>query len=129
MAKLHAQIRNIGFEQAVNDITDITLKRSVSSSMEETFDEVFGDTKCSIRTIERYSLMGDNRVSMTIVFIQNGDEPIHIMATSTGGGGGPLKLFAWGEASFLDTLKSTLVQSYSDHLVGDMQIKDEAWEE
>ena len=127
MAKLHAQIKNIGFEEAVNDITDKTLKKSISSSLEETFDEIFGETKCSIRTIERYSIMGNNRVSMTIVFMQNGDEPIHIMATSTGGGSDALKLFAWGEAEFLYTLKDTLEQSYSDHLVEDMQIDDDAW--
>ena len=127
MAKLHAQIENIGFEEAVNNITGSTLGKSLSSSLEETFDEVFGETKCSIRTIERYTLMGDNRVSMTIVFVQSGNDPIHIMATSTGGGNGPLKVFAWGEASFLGTLKNTLEESYGDYLVGNMQIEDEAW--
>ena len=40
MAKLHAQIENIGFEEAVNNITGSTLGKSLSSSLEETFDEV-----------------------------------------------------------------------------------------
>jgi len=108
MAKLERTL--IGnFDEWLSKIEHGILDGSISASLEESSDFIVGDARCSIRVFERYSYMGGNRVSLSIVLFKNGDEPIHLTAISTGGSQAVFfKLNTWGEESFLNKLTELL---------------------
>lgn len=108
MAKLERTL-NGNFDEWLNKIEQGILDGSISASLEESSDFRVGDARCSVRVFERYSYMGGNRVSLSIVLFKNGDEPIHLSAISTGGSQAVFfKLNTWGEESFLNKLTELL---------------------
>ena len=111
MAQLIHSLRiGSSFEQAVYDITDRTISKSMSATLEESVDMTVDGVKIAIRTVERYSAMGGNRVGMNIVFSQGQDGILHVAATSAGGGSGLIKFVGWGEEEFLGTLERALAE-------------------
>ena len=110
MAKYEKTVRsNLSFIDYVEEVTNSVLSKSMSATMEEFVDTTVGNAQCSVRTVERYSASGGNRVSMTMVFLKDGEsDDIQVIATSTGGGGGLFKIIPWGENEFLQTLITTL---------------------
>ena len=66
-------------------IEDGILNGSASSTLEDSSNFVSGDARCSVRVFERYSLSGQNRVSLSVTLFQNGNEPIRISAITSGG--------------------------------------------
>ena len=68
-----------------------------------------GTARCSVRVFERYSYVGDNRVSLNVTLFQNGSGPIQLSAIAAGGSQAMLfKINTWGEEAFLDKLKELL---------------------
>ena len=66
-------------------------------------------SRCSVRVFERYSYVGDNRVSLNVTLFQNGSGPIQLSAIAAGGSQAMLfKINTWGEEAFLDKLKELL---------------------
>ena len=68
-----------------------------------------GDARCSVRVFERYSMMGGNRLSLTLTMFQNGDSPIRLSAITAGGSQAVFfKVNTIGEESFLEDIKNLL---------------------
>ena len=96
------------FGSWLNRIEDGIVNGSVSASLEESQDSRMGDIRCSVRVFERYSFMGGNRVSLTVVlFGRDGD----IQLTAIGAGGSQAMFFkinTFGEEAFLDRLREII---------------------
>ena len=108
MAKLEQTI-NGNFGQVLKSIEDGIMSGSVSASLEESSDFCSGDARCSVRVFERYSYAGGNRVSMSVTLFQNGNEPIHLSAITSGGSQAMFfKINTFGEEAFLDKLRELL---------------------
>ena len=77
--------------------------------MEEFSDFESGTARCSVRVFERYSYVGDNRVSLNVTLFQNGSGPIQLSAIAAGGSQAMLfKINTWGEEAFLEKLRELL---------------------
>ncbi len=108
MAKAEKRIDG-NFNEILKKIEDGILSGSISATMEESSDFISGDARCSVRVFERYSYSGGNRVSMNITLFQNGDEPVHLSAITSGGSQAAFfKINTFGEEAFLDKLKEIL---------------------
>ena len=104
MAKLE-RIMNEDFDQLIARVEKGILEGSMSASLEDSSDYTAGDARCSHRVFERYSVLGDNRVSMSIVFFKNGDSPVYLSAITSGGSQAVLfKINTFGEEAFLEKL-------------------------
>ena len=96
------------FDHWVSKIQRGILQQSASASLEDSWDMRQGNSRCAVRVFERYSYTGQNRVSMSVTFFQDGG-PIHLCAITSGGSQAMFfKLNTWGEESFLDTLKALI---------------------
>lgn len=108
MAKLECTVTG-DFQTVLNKIVDGIDNSSFTSSLEDGSDFCSGDTRCSVRVFERYSYMGQNRVSLNLTLFQSGNEPIHLSAITSGGSQAMLfKINTFGEESFLQVLKDIL---------------------
>lgn len=108
MAKLERRV-NGEFDELLRKIVKGIMSGSVSASLEETSDFYSGDARCSVRVFERYSCVGNNRVSLSVTLFQNGDEPIHVSAITAGGSQAMFfKMNTLGEEAFLDKLRELL---------------------
>ena len=102
MAKLE-QVISGDFYEVLGKIERGIVEGSMSASLEEFSDFESGTARCSVRVFERYSYVGDNRVSL------NGSGPIQLSAIAAGGSQAMLfKINTWGEEAFLDKLKELL---------------------
>ena len=103
MAKLE-ETRYEDFDRLLQRLEQGILEGSMSAS-----DFRSGDARCSVRVFERYSYIGNNRVSLTLTLFQNGDEPVRLSAITAGGSQAIFfKINTWGEESFLDKLREIL---------------------
>ncbi|MBO5421783.1 MAG: hypothetical protein J6A67_07560 [Clostridia bacterium] len=108
MAK-YEKIINEDFEQLLKRIENGILGGNVSASLEESSDFCDGYARCSVRVFERYSYVGNNRVSMNITLFQNAGGPVHLSAITSGGSQAMFfKLNTWGEEAFLEKLAELL---------------------
>lgn len=108
MAKLEQTIHG-NFDSTLIKITNGILEGSMSATLEESSDFRSGEARCSVRVFERYSYMGNNRVSLNVTLFQAGDGPIHLSAITSGGSQAMFfKVNTWGEEAFLDKLKEIL---------------------
>ena len=108
MAKLE-QVISGDFYEVLGKIERGIVEGSMSASLEEFSDFESGTARCSVRVFERYSYVGDNRVSLNVTLFQNGSGPIQLSAIAAGGGQAMLfKINTWGEEAFLDKLKELL---------------------
>ena len=109
MAKLERTIHE-DFQGLLLRIEQGILGGSISASKEDGTDFRAGDVRCSVRVYERYSMMGGNRVSMTVTLFQGGaGQPVQLSAITAGGSQGVfVKLVGWGENSFLGKLEQLL---------------------
>lgn len=61
---------------------DGILQGSVSARLEDSSDFSMGDVRCSVRVFERYSVLGGNRLSLSVtLFGKDGD--VHLSASSS----------------------------------------------
>lgn len=108
MAKLEKRV-NGDFDALLAKVVKGIMSGSVSASLEETSDFYSGDARCSVRVFERYSYVGNNRVSLSVTLFQNGDGPIHVSAITSGGSQAVFfKMNTLGEEAFLDKLRELL---------------------
>lgn len=85
------------------------LNGSLSASLENSSDFVSDNARCSVRVFERYSWLGNNRVSMSVTLFQCGDGPIQLSAITSGGSQAIFfKLNTFGEEAFLDKLRELI---------------------
>ena len=108
MAKLE-ETRYEDFDRLLQRLERGILEGSLSASLEDASDFRSGSARCSVRVFERYSYIGNNRVSLTLTLFQNGDEPVRLSAITAGGSQAIFfKINTWGEEAFLDTLRQVL---------------------
>ena len=105
MAKIEAELYG-NFDIILMDLHNTVMRGSTSASLEESSDIVAGSTRCAIRAYERYSFLGNGRVSMNFTLFQT-DGRIFVSAMSTGGS----QAVFFKINSFLDTIRPT-VDSY-----------------
>lgn len=108
MAKIEKIVKG-DFFKILNKIEEEVLDSSISASLEESSDFVSGDAKCSVRVFERYSMTGQNRLSLSVTLFQNKDDEIFITGITSGGSQGVLlKVNRIGENSFLDVFEEII---------------------
>lgn len=108
MAKLERTIYNEDFDQLLERIERGILSGSMSASLEDGSDYALNGARCSVRVFERYSAMGDNRVSLNVTLFQNGDG-IQVSGITSGGSQALFfKMNTFGEEAFLDKLNEIL---------------------
>ncbi len=106
MAKFEKTL-NGDFHKILNEIESGILDSSVSASLEDSSDFESNGARCSVRVFERYSYMGNNRVSMSVTLFQSGSGPIFLSAVTSGGSQAMFfKMNTVGEESFLKKLKN-----------------------
>ncbi len=107
MAKLTRTMTG-DFDRILKDIENGILHGSVSASLEDSWDAVCGGARCSVRVFERYSFLGNNRVSMSVTLFQ-ADGRIQLCAITSGGSQAMFwKVNTMGEESFLEKLADIL---------------------
>ena len=109
MAKYETTVK-ADFDDFIRKIKNRILQQSVSASVEEECREEIGSVKIHIIVFERYSIVGNNRTSLTVTFIGNGDQVKVIGITSGGSQAMLFKINTVGEKSFLQTLQNAVEQ-------------------
>ena len=108
MAKLERTLQG-RFDDILLRIENGILNGSVSASLEDRSDVTSGGARVSVRVFERYSYLGNNRVSLNVTLFQNGDGPIFLSAITSGGSQAVFfKINTFGEEAFLDKLRELL---------------------
>ena len=108
MAKLETTLR-CGFDEALSRIERGILNGSVSASLEDSTDFTDGAARVSVRVFERYSYLGNNRVSLSVTLFQSGGGPVRLSAIASGGSQAVFfKINTFGEEAFLDKLRELL---------------------
>ena len=109
MAILEKTIRNQKFNTLLRKLEQEIPDSSWSADLEAGSDFKEGEARCSVRVFERYSMMGGNRLSLTLTMFQNGDSPIRLSAITAGGSQAVFfKMNTLGEESFLEDVKEFL---------------------
>ena len=107
MAQLEKTIKG-NYSEILHRIETGIPNGSVSANLEGCSDFRIGDIRCSVRVFERYSFMGQNRVSMNVTLF-GCDDTIHISAITSGGSQAIFfKLNTFGEEAFLEKLMELL---------------------
>ena len=108
MAKLERELQG-DFDEILAVIENGILKGSVSASLEDSSDFSSGKCRCAVRVFERYSMLGSNRVSMSVTLFRGEDGIIHLSAITSGGSQAMFfKINTLGEEAFLEKLDSLL---------------------
>ena len=90
-------------DDAVKLIVNRVLKGSVSASLEDESIIEGATSRCHILVFERYSIIGSNRLSLSVTLFQELGESTKITAITSGGSQAMLfKINTFGEESFLD---------------------------
>jgi hypothetical protein len=96
------------FDRLVTKVKDTVMRGSASASFEHGADYRTPTGRCSVMVFERYSWLGNNRVSMSVTLFQSGDR-IELCAITSGGSQGAFfKINTFGEEAFLETLEKEL---------------------
>lgn len=108
MAKLERTLTG-HFDNTLKRIEHGILDGSISASLEDGSDFIDGDARVSVRVFERYSWLGNNRVSLSVTLFQSGDGPLRLSAITSGGSQAMFfKINTFGEEAFLDKLRELL---------------------
>ena len=85
MAIFEKTIRDQKFNTLLRKLEQEIPDSSWSADLEAGSDFKEGEARCSVRVFERYSMVGGNRLSLTLTMFQNGDSPIRLSAITAGG--------------------------------------------
>ena len=106
MAKYTQQLEG-DFDLLLKVLEDAALS-SASASFEEGSDWQEGDTRVAVRVYERYSMIGSNRVSLSITLIGKG-RGLYVTAITSGGSQAVFfKVNRFGEEASLDIIESAV---------------------
>ncbi|WP_062137271.1 DUF6054 family protein [Demequina aestuarii] len=93
----------VGSADALAAHLDGTIARgSVSASIEHSGELSVGDARVVLRTYERYSITGSNRVTLSVTILAVGDRLEVALTTSGGSEAVFFKLNTFGESAFMD---------------------------
>ena len=97
------------FDDLLQVIEEGIVNGSLSATLEDKSDFVSGNARCSVRVFERYSYMGENRVSMNVTLFKNEGDEIQLSAITSGGSQAMFfKINTIGEEAFLEKLVELL---------------------
>ena len=101
MAKFECTIPGrYSFDETLKYFHDYLSTCSVTASFEDGSNYQSGNLRIAVRVYERYTVMGGNRLSMTVTLATAGDD-IFASAITAAGSQGLAKVFNWGEDEFL----------------------------
>ena len=104
MAKYERTL-NEDFRSLITRIERGILDGSMSASLEDASDFVTPQARCAVRVFERYSYLGNNRVSLSVTLFQAEGGPVQLSAITSGGSQALFfKINTWGEENFLNKL-------------------------
>ena len=110
MAKLEYTLFG-SFDSILNELHRGIMSGSVSASYEDGSDFYCENCRCAVRVYERYSMIGGNRVSLSLTLFE-GSGSVRLSAISSGGSQAMIfKLNTFGEQAFLDCVRS-IVDGY-----------------
>lgn len=108
MAKIEKTVYE-NMDSFVDRIESGILESSMSATLEDGTDWTIDDVRCAVRVFERFSYMGNNRVSMNVTMIQKGNGPVYLSAITSGGSQAVFwKINTFGEEAFLEKLEEIL---------------------
>ena len=107
MAKLDRTVQG-SFDTVLERLTRGILEGSVSASLEDQADYAFSDGRVAVRVFERYSYLGGNRLTMTLVVAEQGGRTRVTAITSGGSQALFYKINTFGEEAFLNKLEALL---------------------
>ena len=96
----HEAVLNGDVNQLIAHLEDEILRGSISATREEDSEQRLGDAVLVVRTYERYSAMGGNRVSLNVAVMAVGAQ---LAVTMTAAGGSEAMFFkinTFGEEAF-----------------------------
>lgn len=103
------------FDDVLKLCENTILHKSKSASSEGNSDAVLGDTRIAVRTYERFSILGSNRVSLNVTLVGK-ENTLFLSAITAGGSQGVFfKINTWGESAFLDTLVPAIEEYITQH--------------
>lgn len=110
MAKYECNLQG-DFDKLLNTLNSEILNKSMSASFEDGSNYSYNDVRCAVRVYERYSMMGGNRVSLSVTLIGN-DNNLFVSAITSGGSQAVFfKINTMGEEAFLDYVRK-IVENY-----------------
>ena len=112
MAKYETPLSG-NFGELLDRIHNGVLKGSVSASFEDGSDYQCGDVQCAVRVYERYSMVGSNRVSMSVTLVGHGNDLFVSAITSGGSQAVFFKINTIGEGSFLNCVVE-IIETYKN---------------
>ena len=84
MAKLEWQTSRYDFDTLWNRITDGILNGSASATLVDRSDFAGDGARCSVTVFERYSMIGGNRLSLTVTLFQAAGGPVCLSGITAG---------------------------------------------
>ena len=113
MAKYEKQLTG-DFDEFLDHLEQRIIQGSASASFEDGSDWEMGQVRIAVRVYERYSMMGGNRVSLSVTLAGEGDR-LFLSAIASGGSQAMFfKVNTLGEENFLDQL----IEAVESHLTG-----------
>ncbi|MBR2731043.1 MAG: hypothetical protein IKD72_03550 [Clostridia bacterium] len=110
MAKYEAALCG-EFDELLQVIHQAVTTGSSSASLEDQSDFSAPGVRCAVRVYERYSMIGGNRVSLSVTLLEAGGS-LRVSAIASGGSQAVFfKINTFGEEAFLNTL-SSILESY-----------------
>jgi hypothetical protein len=114
MAKYEKSLKGNFNELLAHLHSDIT-GGSISASYEDGSSVTIGSVKMAFRVYERYSMMGGNRLSLSIALIGDNND-LFLSAISSGGSQAVFfKINTFGEEAFLDVCRKSVQRYISTH--------------
>lgn len=107
MAKIECELHG-NFDVILNTLHNAVMSGSSSASVEDSSDFYTNSVRCAVRTYERYSYMGNGRVSMNITLLEAEGRIFFSAITSGGSQAMFFKINTIGENSFLDTIRNAV---------------------
>lgn len=107
MAKLERTVQD-HFDTVLDRLTRGILESSLSASLEEGADYAFSDGRVAVRVFERYSYLGGNRLTMTLIVSERCGQTQVTAITSGGSQALFYKINTFGEEAFLKKLEALL---------------------
>ncbi|MCL2788099.1 MAG: DUF6054 family protein [Micrococcales bacterium] len=100
MAKYERRIRG-DFAGLLARLDKEIVGGSVSAHLEDRSDYESAGVRCSVRVYERYSVVGGNRLSLSVTVVGH-DNDLFVSAIASGGSQAMFfKINTWGEGTFL----------------------------
>ncbi len=107
MAKLVRMVPE-RFDTVLDRLTKGILGGSISASLEASADYAFADGRAAVRVFERYSYLGGNRLTMTLIVTEQAGQTCVTAITSGGSQALFYKINTFGEEAFLKKLEALL---------------------